>query len=64
MGATDAQCPTGIRLYLRSGTIEVRFKAYDSYDGPVPIPRFAIGGNESSYTESWLDFSDTDLGCA
>ena len=64
LGVTDDQCPTGIRLYSRSGTIEERFKVYDSYDGPVSIARFAIGGNESSYTETWIDFNDTDLGCA
>jgi hypothetical protein len=59
----DESCAAGIRAVERRGTLETRFFRFDLYAGPVPLQKFNIAGNEGSPTETWVDFTDTDLGC-
>lgn len=64
IGIADETCPSGTRSVSRSGTIEESFKGYDYYDGPVPLAKFEIAGNESDSTDTWIaGYTDTDLGC-
>ena len=47
----------------RTGTLITRFDVFDFYDGPVPLDRFNLGGNESNFRFEWVGVVETNLGC-
>ena len=59
----DETCANGLRAVERSGTLETRFRGFDTYAGPVPLAKFNIGGNNVDFIDTWLSYTDTDLGC-
>ena len=59
----DGACAAGFRLVTRTGTLITRFDVFDFYDGPVPLDRFNLGGNESNFRFEWVGVVETNLGC-
>jgi hypothetical protein len=43
----DASCLSGFRAIHRVETVEVTWRVFDFYDGPVPLAKFNAGGDET-----------------
>jgi hypothetical protein len=59
----DALCANGIRTVRRTGTRVDSFVGYDVYNGPAPLAKFNVFGNETDFRQEWRDLVETDLGC-
>lgn len=60
----DTSCASGLRSSSRTGWLVTTWTGWDLYTGRVPQAKNNIGGNDEGFTETWHDFTDTDLGCA
>lgn len=61
---TDDSCRSGLRVIRRTGTLVRSFLGEDRYNGPVPLSKFNIGGNETDFQDQWVGLVETDLGCS
>ena len=61
----DASCPSGQRLMRTEQTVEVTWKRFDVFDGPVPHAQFALFGDEFPISQRLIsEVITTPLGCA
>ena len=61
----DASCPSGFRLFSRTGTFVEPTLVFDGFDGPSPNANRNTFGDDVPLLgeEFWKDFSDTEIGC-
>jgi len=59
----DQSCLSGLRAVERQGTLRTIYVGFDIYAGPLPLRRFNTGGDNVGYIDSWLSFTDADVGC-
>ena len=64
LNVPDASCPSGQRVVRREQTIEETWIVFDFYNGPGPLARFNIAGNESPVSSRLVSAVETSLGCA
>jgi len=59
----DDTCESGYRVLSVTGTLETLWRVWDLYDGPAPLAKFNVAGNEAPVSETWVRRAETDLGC-
>lgn len=59
----DGTCPNGYRLVSVTGTLQTLWRVWDLYDGPAPLDKFNVAGNEAPVSETMLNRVENDLGC-
>ena len=59
----DGTCPNGYRLVSVTGTLQTVWRVWDLYDGPAPLDKFNVAGNEAPVSETMLNRVENDLGC-
>ncbi len=61
----DETCPSGTRVFRRTGTFVEPWMVFDAFAGHTPHSKNNLFGNEVPLLgqEFWKDFTDTDLGC-
>ena len=59
----DSTCTNGYRVVNVTGTMQTVWRVWDLYDGPAPIEKFNVAGNEAPVSETWLSRVETDLSC-
>jgi hypothetical protein len=61
----DETCPSGTRVFQRTGTFVEPWMVFDGFEGHTPHAKGNLFGDEVPLLgqEFWKDFTDTDLGC-
>jgi hypothetical protein len=62
IGITDGSCPSGTRLFRRTGILVESTRVFDGFDGPAPNANRNVLGDDVPQV-FWKDFTDTEIGC-
>jgi hypothetical protein len=65
IGIADDSCPSGTRLFRRTGTFVEPTLVFDAFEGHTPHANRNLFGDDVPLLgqEFWKDFTDTEIGC-